>query len=136
MSTEGTGPVNPVTHHDGDIPPEIASLSLADKPDGPGAAIVISAGLAIFVLGVLTILAEASEGASTWLGTWAGDKGVGALAGKTTIASIVYFGSLALLWTLWRNKDVNLNKACSLALVLGILGFVGTFPPFFTMFAG
>ena len=135
MSTEGTVPMNPVSNHDADNSPELAPLHLADKPDGPGAAMVISAGLAIFVLGFLTILAEASAGANTWLTSWQWGQGVGALAGKTTIASLVYFASLALLWAMWRKKDVDLKKAFYIGLALGILGAIATFPPFFVLFA-
>ena len=131
MSTEGTAPMN----HDSDVVPELAPLHLADKPDGPGAAMVISAGLAFFVVGLLTILAEMSEDVGTWLGKWSGDAGVGALAGKTTIASLVFFASLALLWAMWRQKDVDIKKAFYLGLTLGILGAIATFPPFFVLFA-
>ena len=131
MSTEGTAPMN----HDADIAPELTPLHLEDKPDGPGAAMMISAGFGVFVLGFLTILAEASAGANTWLATWQWGQGVGALAGKTTIASLLYFACLALLWVIWRNKDVDLKRAFYIGLGLGVLGAIGTFPTFFQMFA-
>ena len=127
--------MNPGTHHDADISPELAPLHLADKPDGPGAAMVISAGIGLFVLGFLTILAEVSKGANTWLATWQWGQGVGALAGKTTISSLVYVVSLAAMWAMWRNKDVNIKNAFYIGLALGILGALGTFPTFFQMFA-
>lgn len=127
MSTEGTAPMNQS--------PELAALNLADKPDGPGAAMMISAGFGVFVLGFLTILAEASAGANTWLASWQWGQGVGALAGKSTVSSLLYFASLAVLWILWRNKDVDLKKAFYIGLVLGVLGVIGTFPTFFQMFA-
>ncbi len=123
------------TQHEADISPELAPLHLADKPDGPGAAMVISAGLGFFVVGLLTIMAEISEDFGTWLGKFAGDSGVGALAGKTTIGLLVYVGSLVLLWALWRNKNVNIKSAFYLGLTLGILGALATFPPFFVLFA-
>ncbi|MEP7194390.1 MAG: hypothetical protein ABI903_16210 [Actinomycetota bacterium] len=122
-------------NHDSEISPELAALKLADKPDGPGAAMMISAGFGVFVLGFLTILAEASKGANTWLGKWSGDAGVGALAGKSTVASLLYFVSLAVLWVMWRDKAVDLKKAFYIGLVLGVLGVIGTFPTFFQMFA-
>ena len=134
MSTEGTAPMNPLTHHDADISPELAPLNLADKPDGPGAAMVISAGIGLFVLGFFTILSEASTGAKAWLQTFQGSVGVGPLAGKTILASLAYFGSLVLLWALWRDKDVNLKNAFYIGLALGILGVIGTFPTFYQMF--
>jgi fluoride ion exporter CrcB/FEX len=127
MSTEGTAPMNQS--------PELAALNLADKPDGPGAAMMISAGFGVFVLGFLTVLAEASAGANTWLATWQWGQGVGALAGKSTVSSLLYFASLAVLWVLWRDKVVDLKKAFYVGLVLGVLGVIGTFPTFFQMFA-
>ncbi|MEO8518063.1 MAG: hypothetical protein ABI438_02700 [Dermatophilaceae bacterium] len=127
MSTEGTAPMNQS--------PELDALNLADRPDGPGAAMMISAGFGVFVLGFLTILAEASKGANTWLASWQWGQGVGALAGKSTIASLLYFGSLAVLWVLWRDKDVDLKKAFYVGLGLGVLGVIGTFPTFFQAFA-
>jgi len=96
---------------------------------------VIAAGIGIFVLGLLTVLAEASPGAKSWLQSWEWGAGVGPLAGKTTVASLAYFGSLALLWALWRHKDVKLRSAFFLGLTLGILGAIGTFPRFFQLFA-
>lgn len=135
MSTEGKAPMTPVSHHDAGAAPELTPLNLADKPDGPGAAMMISAGLGVFVLGFLTILAEASAGANTWLGKWEFGQGVGALAGKSTIASLVYFASLALLWAIWRNKVIDLKRAFYIGLGLGVLGVLGTFPTFFQMFA-
>ena len=65
----------------------------------------------------------------------AGDAGVGALAGKSTVASLLYFVSLAVLWVMWRDKAVDLKKAFYIGLVLGVLGVIGTFPTFFQMFA-
>lgn len=122
-------------HHDKEVAPELAELNLADKPDGPGAAMMISAGIGIFVLGFLTVLAEASAGAKSWLQKWQWGVGVGPLAGKTTIAALSYFVSLVVLWVLWREKNVNLKRAFSVGLALGILGAIGTYPTFFQKFA-
>jgi len=49
------------SHHDEQVAAELADLHLHDKPDGPGAAMMVSAGIGIFALGLLTVLAEASE---------------------------------------------------------------------------
>jgi len=119
---------------DSDVAPELAELNLADKPDGPGAAMMISAGIGIFVLGILTVLAEASAGSKTWLQSWQWGVGVGPLAGKTTIASLAYLVSLAVLWGLWRNKSMNLKTSFYVGFGLGIIGALGTYPTFFQMF--
>lgn len=126
--------MNVGAHRDTNVAPELAPLNLSEKPHGPGAAMMISAGIGIFVLGFLTVLAEVSEDAKTWLESWEWGQGVGPLAGKTTIASLAYFASLALLWVLWRNRDINIKAAFYVGLVLGIVGAIGTFPPFFQMF--
>lgn len=121
-------------HHDDEVAPELADLHLTDKPDGPGAAMMISAGIGIFVLGFLTVLAEASTDAKTWLLKWEWGQGIGPLAGKTTIATLSYFGSLAILWVIWRQKNVNLKTAFYIGLALGVLGAIGTYPTFFQKF--
>ena len=124
------------THTDDEVvAPELAEHDLADKPDGPGAAMMISAGLGIFVLGFLTVLAEASTGAKDWLQKWQWGVGVGPLAGKTTLASLAYVVSLIVLWVIWRSKNVNLKTAFYFGLALGVLGAIGTFPTFFQKFA-
>lgn len=122
-------------HHDEELAPELADLQLVDRPDGPGAAMMISAGIGIFTLGLLTVLSEASTGMNTWLAKWQWGKGVGALAGKTTVASIVYVISLIVLWVIWRAKNVNLKTAFYTGLALGIVGAIATYPTVFTKFA-
>lgn len=123
------------THHDEEIAPELAALHLVDKPDGPAAAMMVSAGIGIFVLGLLTTLAEASTDVRDWLRKWEWGQGVGPLAGKTTIASLVYILSLIVLWLLWRDRDIPLKRSFYLGVMLGVLGAIGTFPTFFQAFA-
>lgn len=135
MSTEGTTPMDTLQHSDTVIAvPELEALNLPDKPDGPAAAMMISAGLGIFVLGVLIVLAEANVSAKTWLQSWEFGQGVGPLAGKTTIAALVYFLSLIILWVIWRKKNINLKIAFYIGLGLGVLGAIMNYPTFFQMF--
>jgi fluoride ion exporter CrcB/FEX len=135
MNSEGTSSMTTTTHHDEEVAPELGAMNLPDKPDGPGAAMMISAGIGIFVLGLLTVLAEASTSSKNWLQKWEWGQGVGPLAGKTTIAALVYFVSLAILWAIWRAKDVDLKKSFYIGLALGVLGAIGTYPTFFQSFA-
>ena len=97
MSTEGKASMNPVPHDDVDISPELAPLNLADKPDGPGAAMMISAGIGLFVLGFFTILSDASPGAKAWLHTFQGSVGRGPLPAQPLLAPLAHFGSPVLL---------------------------------------
>ena len=125
---------DPDRHDDVAVAPELEGLDLADKPDGPAAAAMISAGIGIFVLGLLTTLAVISAGVKTFLLWWEWGQGVGPLAGKTTIAVVVWLLSWLILDRLWRRKDVELKTAFYIGLGFGILGAIGTFPPFFELF--
>jgi fluoride ion exporter CrcB/FEX len=122
------------TSHDVDVAPELAALNLADRPDGPGAAAMLAAGIGIFVLGFLTTVAVISTGLKDFLATWEWGQGVGPLAGKTTIASLAFFASWGGLHVAWRDKDVDIKKIFVIGLILGLLGAVGTFPTFFEAF--
>jgi hypothetical protein len=114
--------------------PEIAELNLEARPDGPAAAAILAAGIGMFALGLLTVLNEASTAIHDWLDSWDLDQGVGPLAGKTTLAVIVWLVSWIVLAVFLRGKDVDLRKWFWGALVLGALGFLGTFPPIFQAF--
>jgi fluoride ion exporter CrcB/FEX len=122
------------TAHDVDVAPELAALNLADKPDGPGAAAMLAAGIGIFVLGFLTTFAVISTGLHDFLAKWEWGQGVGPLAGKTTIASLAFFASWGALHLAWRDKDIDIKKIFMIGLILGLLGAVGTFPTFFEAF--
>lgn len=122
------------SYPDAERAPELAGLHLREKPDGPAAAAMVAAGIGIFALGFLTVLAEVSESIKGFLEDWEFGRGVGPLAGKTTIAVIAWAVSWAILAVLWRGKDANLRTWFAVALALGILGAVGTFPPFFLLF--
>lgn len=127
-------PGNP-TADDEQVATEPAGLPLADKPDGPAAAAMVAAGAGIFALGVSTTLAEMAAGYRAFLERFDLVDGVGPLAGKTTLAVIVWAVTWVVLALVWRGRDTNLRGAFAVGLVLGILGVIGTFPPFFEAFA-
>jgi hypothetical protein len=128
MSTE-------VVEHGDDVVPELQPLYLEPKPDGPGAAAMLAAGIGIFVLGILTILNEASVSVHDFLEDFQGSAGVGPLAGKTILASGAFFVAWAILGVLWWKKAVDIRKVFYVGLALGILGAVAMFPPIFEAFA-
>lgn len=121
--------------HDIEIAPELAELKLADKPDGPGAAAMLAAGIGILVLGLATTLNEVSEGIHTFINGFDFTGGVGPLSGKTIIATIFFFASWLVLGLRWKEKDVDIKKTFWVSLVLGVIGAVLTFPPVFQAFA-
>ena len=135
MDTRPIVPGERHTRHDEQVAPELAGLHLADKPDGPAGAAMVAAGAGIFALGLFTTLAEASAAFKSFLERFDVVDGVGPLAGKTTLAVLVWAVVWAVLAVVWRGRDTHLRRMFGVGLVLGILGAVGTFPPFFEAFA-
>jgi fluoride ion exporter CrcB/FEX len=135
MATNETTRRGVHTVHDETVAPQLAELQLADKPDGPAAAAMVAAGIGIFALGLLTTLAEAFAGFKEFLERFDFVGGVGPLAGKTTLAVLVWAVVWAILAMIWRGKDSSLRWMFALGLTLGVLGAIGTFPTFFEAFA-
>jgi len=100
--------------------------------DGVAAAALVAAGVGAFVLGVMTTFNEISSGLNDFLRF---NDRVGPLSGKTIIAAIGYFASLIVLSLVWRGRQLNLKPILWTAGVLLVLGFIGTFPTFFELFA-
>jgi fluoride ion exporter CrcB/FEX len=123
------------TAHDETIAPQLAELELTGKPDGPAAAAMVAAGIGIFALGFLTTMAEISEGFKEFLAGFDFVDGVGPLAGKTTLAVVVWAAAWGILAVIWHDKDTDLRRMFAIGLVLGLLGALGTFPTFFQAFA-
>jgi hypothetical protein len=122
-------------HHDEQKAPELDQLHLPDKPDGPGAAAMLASGIAVFSLGLLTTLNEVSEALHDWLQSFEMGRGVGPLAGKTTVAVIVWLIAWLILGIAWRKRDINIRRVFWIGLVLGLLGVLLMFPPVFLAFA-
>ncbi len=102
------------------------------KPFGPAAAVMLAAGFGIFILGLLTTLAEANTGISDSL-QW--NDRVGPLSGKTIVATAVFFGGWALLTPALRRSEPPLKTVVYATGALIALGLLMTFPTFFQAFA-
>jgi hypothetical protein len=101
-------------------------------PNGPVAAAMLAGGLGSAIIGLLTVLAEASEPIRNALNWWSP---AGPLTGKALSGVIVFFVSWVVLHLIFRGKNVNFVRAATIALILLGLGLLGTFPPFFVLFA-
>ncbi|MGH2779172.1 MAG: hypothetical protein ACRDJB_11070 [Actinomycetota bacterium] len=111
---------------------ESSGIARESQIDGLAAAALLAAGLGAFVLGLLTTLAEASTGIKDFLQF---NDRVGPLSGKTIFAAIAYFGALLLFGLLFRGRQLALRPVLVVAVVLLLLGLLGTFPTFFQAFA-
>lgn len=98
---------------------------------GAAAAAMVGGGIGGLVLGLLTTGSVISEGLKTFL-TFS--PAVGSLSGKTAVAIVAWLISWALLNTLWKGKDYDLDKAFRITLVLTTIGILLTFPPIFEAF--
>src|SRR4029450_2833545 len=91
--------------------------------DGPPAASLIAAGGGAAVLGRFVTLAEASTDIKDWL-QW--NDRVGPLSGKTILAVIAYFATLAVLGFVWRGRSFALRSILIVAGILVVLGLLFT----------
>jgi hypothetical protein len=103
-----------------------------DKPEGPISAAIIAGGIGAFALGLLTTLAEVNETVKGWLEL---SERVGPLSGKTVFAVVIWLVAWAVLHATMRRTQYETRRAFAIAMVLVVLGVIGTFPLFFQLFA-
>ena len=117
-----------------DTPQPAVPQSAEDVPEptGPVAAVMLAAGIGGLTLAVVTCWTVASDGFRQSL---AYSARVGPLSGKTIWAVVFFLVSWAILGVLLRNKDVDLKKVSIAMGVLIALALIGTFEPFFILFA-
>jgi hypothetical protein len=102
-------------------------------PNGPVAAALIAGGIGSTAISIVTLLTQANASVANALAWYAP---VGSLSGQIGIGLIAYFASWIVLHLILRGKNVNFARATMVALFLLVLGLLGTFPPFFSLFAG
>jgi hypothetical protein len=102
-----------------------------EKPNGPVVAAMLAAGVGTLVLGILTTLAEASEGVHEFLEF---SERVGPLSGKVTLAVAAFLVTWGGLHLSLRTRELEWKPAITATVALLAAGFVLTFPPFFQLF--
>lgn len=112
--------------------PAAAATVTAARPNGPVAAVLLATGIGSLVLAVLVVWAEASE---SFADSLAYSDDVGPLSGKTIWAVVAFAVSWAGLHGVLRRREVNLRAAWLVTLALLGLALLGTFSPFFELFA-
>jgi hypothetical protein len=99
--------------------------------NGLAMAALVAGGIGSLVLGINTLLSEASSAFGTAITFYSP---AGALSGKTTIAVIVWLIAWFVMARLWKDKDVDFGKAVIASFVMLGLGVLFTLPPFFLLF--
>jgi hypothetical protein len=112
---------------------EAARPAELDRPFGPAAAVVVAAGLAAFVLGLLSVLTAVSASVSDALTL---SERVGDVSGLSVAVAVVFFGAWGGLFAAWRESDPRFGRVAATAAALVALGLLGTFPPFFDAIGG
>jgi hypothetical protein len=102
------------------------------RPNGPVAAVLLATGIGSLVLAILVVVAESSE---SFANSLAYSDRVGPLAGKTIWAAGAFFASWLGLAAVLRTRSVNLGRIAIVAAILIALALIGTFAPFFQLFA-
>jgi lysylphosphatidylglycerol synthetase-like protein (DUF2156 family) len=105
---------------------------VAPLPNGPAAAAILAGGIGSAWYGLMVCLSEWFPSVSK---AFTLSKGVGPLSGKTTFGMLGFLAAWAILASMWKGKDVNLDKAWKISLGLIVLALIFTFPTFFLMFA-
>ena len=124
-------PARPAARHAETAPPTADREGL-ERPNGPVAAVLLATGIGSLVLAILVVWAEASE---SFADSLAYSDRVGPLSGKTIWAVVAFLVSWAGLHAVLRRREVNLRTVWLITLALLALGLLGTFSPFFELFA-
>jgi len=104
----------------------------AEKPNGLAAAAILSAGVGVFTIGLMTTLNDVSSTLSSKL-IWVGP--VGPLSGKTGVGVIVWLIAWGILHSMYKGREVEFGRFMRWSWILVLLGFLLTFPPAFELIA-
>lgn len=100
-------------------------------PNGLASAALLAGAIGSFAIGLLTVLAEASNVIKDLLTL---SPSVGSLSGKTIFGVVIWLITWLILGFLWKGKDISLQKIIMGSFVLIGLSILFTFPPFFLLF--
>lgn len=102
-------------------------------PNGPAAAAILAGGIGSAWYGLVVVLAESVKSIGKLLTFY---KPVGNLSGKTIIGVLGFLLAWVILNSVWKGRDVKVEKVWNVTLALIVLGLVLTFPPVFLFIAG
>jgi hypothetical protein len=116
----------------------VARISLTSEaasvpafPNGGGAAAVLAAGIGAFLMALIALLADKSPAIKSAMIFY---KPTGPLSGVTTCAIFLWLVAWFVLHARWKNRNVAMGCAGTVALVLLVLAVLLTFPPIGDLF--
>lgn len=112
-------------------PDRFVNLNAPARPNGSGAAAVLSAGVGSFALAVLAFAGDKSALIKSSLVFY---KPTGPLSGVTTIAILIWLFTWGILEWRWRKRTVAAGRIGAIAFVLLGLSLLLTFPPVVDLF--
>jgi hypothetical protein len=112
------------TSIDRDVAREVAPLM-----NGAAMAAFVAAGAGAFAMGLVVLLHEVGVYSAPAL-----HGGAGGVSGRTTFAVVAWLVVWLALHLAWRRRDIPPRRALAITLVLTMLGVLGTFPPFWSVF--
>jgi hypothetical protein len=113
-------------------PTGAAAPVTAMKPNGPVVAVMLATGIGAVVLGIFTVLSEASEGVHEFLEF---SERVGPLSGVTDLAATAFLLSWGGLHLALRERDFVWKTVVIATIVMFAIAVVFTYPAFFEAFA-
>jgi prolipoprotein diacylglyceryltransferase len=111
-------------------PPEKLAMMAndMDKPNGPVSAALLAGGIGSAMIGILTLIHETNTNAN-FVNNMAGSNPVGAPPGESSYGSMAFFLAWAILYFVWKDKEINFTRISSIAVALLMIGLIGTYPP-------
>ena len=109
----------------------VVSLNAPARPNGSGAAAILSAGVGSFALAVLAFAGDKSALIASSLVFY---KPTGPLSGITTVAILIWLFTWGILEWRWRSRTVAAGRIIAAALALLGLSLLLTFPPIVDLF--
>jgi hypothetical protein len=103
----------------------------ATSQENKAGAAILASGLACFIFGLLVVIAEMSSSVKEGL-QWMDP--VGPLSGKVGVATLSWIVLWIVLHRFYASRPAAGRKLYRMGLILILLGFLFTFPPFFRLF--
>jgi hypothetical protein len=110
--------------------PATVPAGTGEVTNGAAMAAFLAAGIGAFGMGLIVVLNEAGVFAPPAIYAPAGG-----VTGRTTLAVVIWLVAWAILHFRWRDRVVQAGRVWTVTLILIALGILGTFPPFWSLFA-